>query len=206
MADRHLIDVHVLLVRDGDIMLTQRRDPNPTFDGLWHLPSGKLDAGESVLQAAAREAEEEVGVLIDPAHFRHVHTLHVSGSGPEPRLGLFFEARRWIGRPTNREPHKCSAVSWFPLTALPENSSTTRPSASPPTSVSSLQHPRLGSAAHRRRRMLLIRRRMSRSHCVSVSWEVFAEQSMVARPPGRRGRRRSRFRPRPALPVGGTVT
>jgi 8-oxo-dGTP diphosphatase len=120
MADRHLIDVHVLLVDDGDILLTQRRDPNPTFDGLWHLPSGKLDAGESVLQAAAREAEEEVGVLIDPAHLRHVHTLHVSGSGPEPRLGLFFEARRWIGRPTNREPHKCSAVRWFPLTALPD--------------------------------------------------------------------------------------
>lgn len=120
MADRHLIDVHVLLVDDGDILLTQRRDPNPTFDGLWHLPSGKLDAGESVLQAAAREAEEEVGVLIDPAHLRHVHTLHVSGSGPEPRLGLFFEARRWIGRPTNREPHKCSAVQWFPLTALPD--------------------------------------------------------------------------------------
>jgi 8-oxo-dGTP diphosphatase len=110
MADRHLIDVHVLLVDDGDILLTQRRNPNPTFDGLWHLPSGKLDAGESVLEAAAREAEEEVGVLIDPAHLRHVHTMHVSGSGPEPRLGLFFEARRWIGRPTNREPHKCSAV------------------------------------------------------------------------------------------------
>ncbi|MGH3922511.1 MAG: hypothetical protein ACRDTT_06525 [Pseudonocardiaceae bacterium] len=49
----------------------------------------------------------------------HVHTSHVNGSGPEPRLGLFFEARRWIGEPTNREPDKCSAVRWFPLDALP---------------------------------------------------------------------------------------
>lgn len=120
MADRHLIDVHVLLVDDGNVLLSRRRDTNPAFDGQWHLPSGKLDAGESALHAAAREAEEEVGVLIQPADLRHVHTIHVNGSGPEPRLGLFFEARRWIGQPTNREPDKCSGVRWFPLDALPD--------------------------------------------------------------------------------------
>lgn len=120
MADRHLIDVHVLLVRDHEVLLTRRRDANPRFDGLWHLPSGKLDAGESVLHAAAREAEEEVGVLIEPADLRHVHTLHVNGSGPEPRLGLFFESRHWLGEPTNREPAKCSGLAWYPLDELPE--------------------------------------------------------------------------------------
>ncbi|MGH3875385.1 MAG: NUDIX domain-containing protein, partial [Pseudonocardiaceae bacterium] len=111
MADRHLIDVHVLLVRDGQILLSRRRDTNPIFDRRWHLPSGKLDVGESVLDAAIREADEEVGVLIDPADLRHVNTLHVNGSGPEPRLGVFFETRRWVGEPTNREPAKCSAVT-----------------------------------------------------------------------------------------------
>ena len=121
MANRHLIDVHLLLVDDGSVLLTQRRDTNPAFDGLWHLPSGKLDAGESVLDAAAREAEEEIGVLIEPTDLHHVHTIHVNGSGPEPRLGLFFETHRWIGEPTNREPNKCSAVRWFPLDALPEH-------------------------------------------------------------------------------------
>jgi 8-oxo-dGTP diphosphatase len=120
MADRHLIDVHVLLVRDDQVLLTRRRDTNPMFDGLWHLPSGKLDAGESVLVAAAREAEEEVGVLVAPEDLRHVHTLHVNGSGPEPRLGLFFEALRWIGEPVNREPAKCSGVRWFRFAALPD--------------------------------------------------------------------------------------
>jgi 8-oxo-dGTP diphosphatase len=119
MADRHLIDVHVLLVEDGQLLLTQRRDPNPAFDGLWHLPSGKVDAGESVLSAAAREAMEEVGVLIEQTDLRLVHTLHVAGSGPEPRLGLFFEATRWVGEPRNLEPDKCSRVRWFPLDELP---------------------------------------------------------------------------------------
>lgn len=120
MADRHLVDVHVLLVRGDEILLTRRRDPNPQFDGRWHLPSGKLDAGESVLDAAVREAEEEVGILVDMADLRHVHTVHVNGSGPEPRLGLFFETHRWIGKPTNREPDKCAGIAWFPLDELPD--------------------------------------------------------------------------------------
>lgn len=121
MADRHVIDVHVMLIDEGgNVLLTQRRDRNPIFDGLWHLPSGKLDAGESVLHAAIREAEEEIGVLIDPADLRHVHTIHVNGSGPEPRLGLFFATHHWIGEPTNREPTKCSGVAWFLLHQLPD--------------------------------------------------------------------------------------
>ncbi len=121
MADRHLIDVHVLLVRDSEVLLTRRRDPDPRFDGLRHLPSGKLDAGESVLDGAVREAEEEVGVLIEPGDLRHVHTLHANGSGLEPRLGLYFEARRWTGEPGNREPEKCSELRWFQLDALPRD-------------------------------------------------------------------------------------
>ncbi|KOV85174.1 NUDIX domain-containing protein [Nocardia sp. NRRL S-836] len=119
MPDRHLIDVHVLLLRGDQVLLTRRRDADARFDGRWHLPSGKLDRGESVLRAAAREAEEEVGVLIEPGELRHVHTSHVNGSGSEPRLGLFFTAGRWAGEPVNREPDKCSAVRWFGLGALP---------------------------------------------------------------------------------------
>jgi 8-oxo-dGTP pyrophosphatase MutT (NUDIX family) len=119
VPDRHLIDVHVLLLRDDQVLLTRRRDPDPRFDGCWHLPAGKLDRDESVLHAAAREAREEVGVLVDPGELRHVHTSHVNPPGTEPRLGLFFAAARWAGEPANREPEKCSAVRWFGLGALP---------------------------------------------------------------------------------------
>ncbi|EHR60596.1 ADP-ribose pyrophosphatase [Saccharomonospora cyanea NA-134] len=118
-VDRHIVDVHVLLTRHTKLLLTRRR--GGAFDGRWHLPSGKLDAGEDVLTAAAREAEEEVGVLIDPDDLTHVHTIHVNGSGPEPRLGLFFAATRWAGEPSNREQGKCSGLGWFDLHHLPDN-------------------------------------------------------------------------------------
>ncbi|GAB2733283.1 hypothetical protein GCM10027174_02420 [Salinifilum aidingensis] len=119
MADRHLVDVHVLLVSSTSLLLSKRRDPHSEFDGMWHLPSGKLEAGESVLEAACREAAEEIGVRLAAPALRHVHTAHVSAPGLEPRLGLFFEAREWVGEPVNREPAKCSELRWFELDDLP---------------------------------------------------------------------------------------
>ncbi|MGF6881541.1 8-oxo-dGTP diphosphatase [Nocardia sp. GAS34] len=121
MADRHLIDVHVLLV-DGDRLLLTQRTGNDPFSSRWHLPSGKLDACEPITVAAAREAYEEVGVVIDPADLRVVHVAHVAGSGPEARLGLFLYAARWQGEPWNREGEmgKCSAVCWVPLDQVAE--------------------------------------------------------------------------------------
>lgn len=116
MVDRHLIDVHALLLRADEVLLTQRK--GGAWDGMWHLPSGKLDAGEPATTAAAREVEEETGVRVDLAC---AHTLHVNGSGPEPRLGIFFPTRRWTGEPANREPDKCSGLHWFPQSDLPQN-------------------------------------------------------------------------------------
>lgn len=119
MTDRHIVDVHLLLIRDGELLLSRRRDPLPQFNGLWHLPSGKLDAGESLLDAAVREAEEEIGVRIEPGDLTHVHTSHATGYGIEPRVGLFFETLRWAGEPVNREPQKCSELGWFDPDDLP---------------------------------------------------------------------------------------
>jgi 8-oxo-dGTP pyrophosphatase MutT (NUDIX family) len=118
MTDRHLVDVHVLLIRGGEVLLSKRRGPDE-FDGLWHLPAGKLEAGEAATGGAVREANEEIGVVIDPTDLRLVHTAHVVGAGREPRLGLFFEVLRWSGEPVNREPDKSYGLQWFPLDELP---------------------------------------------------------------------------------------
>lgn len=110
---RPIVDVHLLLVRDGQILLTQRRGGYAT--GGWHAPSGKVDTGESILDAVIREGAEEVGVLVQPTDLRCVHTLHVHHPHEEPRIGWFFEATRWTGEPTNQEPDKCAAIGWFTL-------------------------------------------------------------------------------------------
>ncbi|MFI5955792.1 NUDIX domain-containing protein [Cryptosporangium sp. NPDC051539] len=118
MPHRPIVDVHILLVRDGQVLLTQRAGGYAA--GQWHMPSGKLEAGESIKHAAVREAREEVGVDLDPTALRCVHALHVLPPGEDPRVGFFFEATDWTGDPVNQEPEKCSAIGWFALDNLPD--------------------------------------------------------------------------------------
>jgi len=37
------------------------------------------------------------------------------------RIAFFFSARRWRNDPHNREPSKCDAMGYFPITNLPAN-------------------------------------------------------------------------------------
>ena len=111
-------DVHLLLVNRAEEVLFGQRQNTGYEDGAWHLPSGHLEAGESVVAALIREAREEVGVVIDEHEVKFCHVMHNSSSGG--RVAFFFTVRRWTGEPENREPDKCSGLRWFPLGALPE--------------------------------------------------------------------------------------
>lgn len=102
------IDLHLVL-RDpqGRVLLGQRQNTG-WADGLFGLPSGHLEEGESATAGTAREAEEEVGVLVKTGNLRLVHVMHHrTDSG---RMALFFEASDWSGEITNTEPDKC--VGW----------------------------------------------------------------------------------------------
>ncbi|GAA2018816.1 hypothetical protein GCM10009839_13810 [Catenulispora yoronensis] len=112
------VDVHLLLT-DGEQVLLGRRAGTGYADGAFHPPSGHLEEGESVVAALIREAEEEVGVRIDPEDVEFAHVMHNSSTGG--RVAYFFRVRRWNGEVTNREPHKCDQLSWFPLDALPDD-------------------------------------------------------------------------------------
>ncbi|WP_433578556.1 NUDIX hydrolase [Nocardia brasiliensis] len=117
--ERHKVtgDVHLLLRRGNEVLFGQRQNTGYE-DGAWHLPSGHLEAGESVIAALIREAEEEIGVTIAPEDVHFAHIMHNSSSGG--RMAFFFTVRKWHGDPTNLEPEKCSALEWFAADALPD--------------------------------------------------------------------------------------
>jgi 8-oxo-dGTP diphosphatase len=116
---RSIIDVHVILERGGEILLTERRG-TVYFDGMFHLPSGHLEEGESLADGAAREAYEEVGVEIDPADLRLAAVVHHRHAG-HARVGMFFATDRWSGEPYNAEPDKCGKLLWCDPALLPAN-------------------------------------------------------------------------------------
>lgn len=107
MSDK-IIDVAagLILRPDGQLLLGQRPEGKP-WSGWWELPGGKLEPGETVLQALARELEEEIGIRVTEARpwvtYVHVypHTTvrlafcHVTGWDGEPR-GLENQRLQWV--------------------------------------------------------------------------------------------------------------
>jgi 8-oxo-dGTP diphosphatase len=118
---------YVLLRRsaDGaDQLLLQLRQGTGYMDGHWAAAAaGHVEAGESVLAAAVREAAEELGIDIDPADLVPLCAMHrtVAPHGPiDERVDFFFECRRWTGEPRLQEADKSVDLRWFDLDALPD--------------------------------------------------------------------------------------
>ena len=108
----------VLLINEKSEILLLRRQNSSFGNGLYSLPGGKVESGETALEAAKREALEEVGIVIDNLEF--VHTL--DRQGPETEFYIFtFKASTWQGTPSNCEPDKCDDIYWCPPNKLPNN-------------------------------------------------------------------------------------
>lgn len=59
-------EVHVavgVILRDQQVYICKRPDDKHQ-GGKWEFPGGKVDAGETVTQALARELDEEVGITV----------------------------------------------------------------------------------------------------------------------------------------------
>lgn len=112
------VGVHVLVERDGEVLLL-RRAGTGFFDGLYSLPGGHVEPGESLRQTAQRELREEVGLTVEPDALANIGVVHrLSDTN---RVDFFLRATRWGGEPDIREPDKCDALGWFARAALPAN-------------------------------------------------------------------------------------
>jgi 8-oxo-dGTP diphosphatase len=100
-------------------------------DGTSYLPrhwataaAGHVEYGESVQVAAAREAAEELGVVVEPADLEPLcamqRTLPGVADPVEQRVDYFLTTRRWRGAPAIQEPDKCLALAWCSPAELPE--------------------------------------------------------------------------------------
>jgi len=111
---------HLVLVSgEGQVLLGRRQKHGVRRRARFHLPSGHLEPGESVVAALIREAKEETGITIAPEHAEFGAT---SCTTPPDAAGrhFFFLVRQWSGAPVNCEPDKCSELAWFALDQLPE--------------------------------------------------------------------------------------
>lgn len=99
------------IVRDGRLLLVKRLRPPEA--GSWSLPGGKVEFGERLADAVAREIREEIGVDIAPERLLVVvETPNVDG---QHWIAPVYLARLIAGEPHNCEPKKHADISWFPL-------------------------------------------------------------------------------------------
>ena len=86
LAERTFRDAAVMIpvIDRGDhatVLLTQRTDHLSTHKGQIAFPGGKMDAGETAIDAAVRETGEEVGIAADDLDVLGVFGDYLSGSG-----------------------------------------------------------------------------------------------------------------------------
>jgi 8-oxo-dGTP pyrophosphatase MutT (NUDIX family) len=119
--ERFKLSVSVfLLLKKRDEILLLKREHTGWMDGFYSIPAGAIDGKETLLEAAVREAKEEVGVTVNPDDIMLFHTMHCFTHGEE-WLGQFFVTEKWIGQPKVNEPHKHSEIKWTEVTQLPDN-------------------------------------------------------------------------------------
>lgn len=89
-------------------------------DGHYALIGGKIDLNESPMQAIAREAYEEVGIVIAPNDVLLSHTIYFQGE-TRTCMSFVFTVKHWQGEPFNKEPDKHDHIQWFDINGLPSN-------------------------------------------------------------------------------------
>ena len=106
------------LVREDQVLLVHRRPDKHANPDVWDLPGGLVEAGESELDALARELHEELGVRVDTSSASHLCRIAV-GSGDEPAVLSAWLVRDWHGTPANVAPEEHDGMEWFGLEELP---------------------------------------------------------------------------------------
>jgi ADP-ribose pyrophosphatase YjhB (NUDIX family) len=109
--------VHLFLFRGSHVLLLRRFNTGYE-DGNYSVPAGHLDGGEQVIQAAIREAREEIGSEIAPEDLAVVGIMHRKAE--DERIDFFVAATRWVGEPRNREPERSDQLRWVDIDQLPE--------------------------------------------------------------------------------------
>ncbi len=112
-----------IFVRWGQNVLMGKRKGSHGV-GTWAPPGGKLDAGETVFEAGARELLEETGLVVPPESLKPVGFTDDFFEERGLRFITLFLEHRITNRLTVdvelREPEKCEGWRWVPAARLPE--------------------------------------------------------------------------------------
>ena len=113
LAVAGLVVAVALVDVDGRVLIAQRPE-GKTMAGLWEFPGGKVEIGESLSEALARELQEELGIT--PLKFDF--WMEMTVDYPEYTVKLsFFDIWEFSGEVTSMENQ---SFDWFDLNNVVE--------------------------------------------------------------------------------------
>jgi 8-oxo-dGTP pyrophosphatase MutT (NUDIX family) len=117
--------VHMIITKENKILL-QKRKGSKLWPGYYALPAGHIDEGETQFDALIREAQEELGINIDPKNILNSYVVlrrnffEIDGKQLEPYIDYYFDIEEFEGVPKIMEEDKCDELIWADVDNLPE--------------------------------------------------------------------------------------
>ena len=109
--------VSVMVFRDDTVLLGQRA--KPPYSGIWSLPGGRIEPGETVRDAGLRELAEETGVVAELNGQAGAHDIIIRDETGAliTHYVLTVLVGRWLyGQPVAGSD--CCAALWVPVKDL----------------------------------------------------------------------------------------
>ena len=91
------------LVAEGEAVLLVR-ETKPEALGRWGLPGGRVETGETLREAAAREVVEETGLVVEVGVLLGIYHTPVTLEG-RSAVTFVFRATAMAGEPTPTDDH-----------------------------------------------------------------------------------------------------
>jgi ADP-ribose pyrophosphatase YjhB (NUDIX family) len=108
-----MIGVNICIIQNDKILLTKRED----FE-VWCVPGGAVDEGESVVQAAIREAREETGLEVKLTRLIGIYS-RTTWPGAITHIVSFLAEP--VGGKINPDPSEVTEIGYFAEDEIPED-------------------------------------------------------------------------------------
>ena len=106
-----VLGVRLILIQDEQVLLVKH-----TYQPFWYFPGGLVQRGETLAQAAMREASEEAGVILSAEpKLLGMYTSFLESKSDH--VALFYATAYTQG--PRRDRWEIAECRTFPLTALP---------------------------------------------------------------------------------------
>lgn len=95
----------VLTNQEGRVLLLRRSQASKNFRGLWQLPEGKVELGESPSDTLRRELNEELGYQVAALKIATSHTVEVEAHGTKYNVLRIVYTGQCTQTPTLSDEH-----------------------------------------------------------------------------------------------------